>query len=228
MGLSVMEYRLLDHLGQYITAHRRELIDQVLRFRTRQITVVLENIHQSHNASAVVRSCECFGVQDIHIIEEAAPYQVNKKVLKGSYKWVNLIRYKSSGQVPTKVCFDSLQENGYAIFATDPNGSISIDELDPTVSKIALVFGNEDAGVSDYGRLHSNALVRIPMFGFTESFNISVSVALCLNVLMKKLHAGAWTYGLSGAEHDVLKLAWYRKVVKRSDLIEKRFLQSNT
>lgn len=226
MALSAVDYRLLDHLGQYITEHRRSLIDQVLTYRTRHVTVVLENIYQSHNASAVVRSCECFGVQDIHIIEEATPYQVNKKVLKGSYKWVNVIRHKVKNQAATKVCFDWLKENGYTIVATDPTGISPISELDPTVSKIALVFGNEDAGVSDYGRAHSDAVVRIPMFGFTESFNVSVSVALCLNVLLEKLHAGDWTYGLSQDEQDTLKLAWYRKVVKRSDLIEKRFLQS--
>jgi len=224
MPLSEVEYRLLEHLGQYITEHRKSIIDQVLGLCTRHLTVVLENIYQSHNASAVVRSCECLGLQDIHIIEGITPYQVNKKVLKGSYKWVNVIRYKS-GQA-ARMCFDALKEKGYSIVITDPLGHIPVHELDISGSKVALVFGNEDAGVSAYARQRSDESVRIPMYGFTESMNISVSVAICIQVLMARLRAGEWTYGLAPDERDELKLSWYRKVVKRSDLIEKRFLQS--
>lgn len=228
MPLTEMEYRLMEHLGQYITGHRRSIIDRVLNLRTRHLTVVLENIYQSHNASAVVRSCECMGVQDIHVIEKSNPYQVNKKVLKGSYKWMKVIRYKSKTDNPTRLCFAALKEQGYSIVTADPQGSISIHDFDPTVSKTALVFGSEDTGLSDYARQHSDASVRIPMFGFTESMNISVSAAICLNVWMSKLHSGEWSYGLPAPERDELKLAWYRKVVKRADLIEKRFLQSNS
>lgn len=226
MPLTPNEYRLLEHLGQYITDHRKGLIDQVLGLRTRHLTVVLENIYQSHNASAVVRSCECMGVQDIYIIEEATPYQVNKKVLKGSYKWVNVMRYKAGRANATKRCFDELKEKGYTIGITDPLGNVPVHELDPSGSKLALVFGNEDAGVSEYARKHSDVAVRIPMFGFTESMNISVSAAICLNVLITRLRAGDWKYGLLPDERDELKLTWYRKIVKRSDLIEKRFMQS--
>ncbi|MCK6617876.1 MAG: RNA methyltransferase [Cyclobacteriaceae bacterium] len=216
----------MDHLGEYITEHRKQLIDQVLNLRTRHLTVVLENIYQSHNASAVVRSCECMGLQDIHIIEGETPYQVNKKVLKGSYKWVNVIRYKSKNVEAVKSCFDLLKAKGYSIVITDPAGKVPVHELDPTRTKTALVFGNEDVGVSDYARNHADDSVRIPMYGFTESMNISVSVAICLNVLMAKLRAIDWKYGLTPDERDELKLAWYRKIVKRSDLIEKRFLLS--
>ncbi|QOI98014.1 MAG: RNA methyltransferase [Flammeovirgaceae bacterium] len=226
MPLSANDYKLIEHLGEYITKHRKQLIDQVLDSRTRHLTVVLENIYQSHNASAVVRSCECMGLQDIHIIEGETPYQVNKKVLKGSYKWVNVMRYKSKDVQAAKSCFGLLKAKGYSIVITDPAGEVSIHELDPTLTKTALVFGNEDTGVSDYARSHAIGSVRIPMYGFTESMNISVSVAICLNVLMTKLRTTDWKYGLTPDERDELKLAWYRKIVKRSDLIEKRFMQS--
>jgi tRNA (guanosine-2'-O-)-methyltransferase len=224
MPLTDLEYRLLEHLGEYITEHRKSVIDQVLGLRTRHLTVVLENIYQSHNASAVVRSCECLGLQDIHIIEGTTPWQVNKKVLKGSYKWVNVMRYKS--EQATRLCFDVLKANGYFIVITDPLGRLPVHELDVSRSKVALVFGNEDAGVSTYARKHSDESVRIPMYGFTESLNISVSVAICVEVLMARLRAGEWICGLTPEERDGLKLSWYRKIVKRSDLIERRFLQS--
>ncbi|MFN3839951.1 MAG: TrmH family RNA methyltransferase [Cyclobacteriaceae bacterium] len=225
MPLTAIEYRLIQHLGEYITDHRKGLIDRVLSLRTRHLTVVLENIYQSHNASAVVRSCECFGLQDIHIIEGSTPYQVNKKVLKGSAKWVNIVKYKGRDAAATTKCLDALRSKGYRIIVTDPVGGIPVHELDLS-SKIALVFGNEDTGVSEHARKVSDGSVRIPMFGFTESLNISVSVAVCLNTLLGKLRSAEWKYGLSADERDELRLAWYRKIVKRSDLIEKRFLQS--
>ncbi len=226
MPLSANEYRLMEHLGQYITDHRKGIINEVLSWRTRHIAVVLENIYQSHNASAVVRSCECLGLQDIHVIEGVSPYVVNKKVLKGSYKWVTINRYKGRAMEATKSCFDALRKNGYSIVVTDPAGGVPVHELDVAVSKVALVFGNEENGVSEYARKHCDDSVKIPMFGFTESMNISVSVAICLNVLLARLRQGQWKYGLSAEEQDELKLMWYRKIVRRSDLIEKRFMQS--
>src|SRR5882672_6982027 len=109
---------LTEHFSQYISDHKKEFIEKVLAERTRYITVVLEDIYQSQNASAVVRTCECLGVQDIHIIENKSRYSVNPKVLKGSNKWVNLIRYKDKVADNAPLCFDALRRNGYRILAT--------------------------------------------------------------------------------------------------------------
>lgn len=228
MPLTDKEYQLIDHLSQYISDHKKEVTEHVLNGRTRYLTIVLEDIYQSHNASAVVRTCECMGVQDIHVIEDRNRYEVNKYVVKGAYKWENLIRYKAAKTNNTEACFNSLRKNGYAIYATDPAvENISIDEIDVTQSKIALVFGNELQGLSEYALKHADRLVKIPMVGFTESFNISVSVAVCLTKLMPKFDTTDKQYSLSKNEKDELRLTWYRKMVKRSEIIEKEFLRTN-
>lgn len=98
MPLSRQEQLLLEHFAQYISEHKKEFAEKVLTERTKQVTVVLEDIYQSQNASAALRTCECMGLQDIHIIENTTKYEVNKYVLKGSYKWLSLHRYKQKKQ----------------------------------------------------------------------------------------------------------------------------------
>jgi len=220
------EKKITDHFSQYITDHKKHFIERVLNERTRQITLVLEDIYQSQNASAVVRTCECLGLQDIHIIEEDSKYSVNKRVLKGANKWIDLYRYKMKGFNNTEICFRKLRELGYQIVATDPSpDGMSINEV-PVDKKIAVVMGNELKGTSGYALAHADQKIFIPMHGFTESFNISVSAAICLNTLLTKMRASTVAWQLSEGEKDTLRLQWYRKVVRRSDLIEQEFLRS--
>jgi tRNA (guanosine-2'-O-)-methyltransferase len=228
MSLSRQEILLVDYFAQYISDHKKELLEKVLNERTRHVTVVLEDIFQSQNASAAVRTCECMGIQDIHIIENTTKYEVNKYVLKGSYKWVDLIRHHKRGINNTADCFRQLKENGYHIYATDPSEeNMSIHDVAVIHSKVALVFGNELNGISEYARDQADGKVKIPMYGFTESLNISASVAISLSAVITKLKHEQEKYGLSVNEKDELRLAWYRKMVKRSGIIEKEFLRTN-
>jgi tRNA (guanosine-2'-O-)-methyltransferase len=220
------EKKITDHFGQYITDHKKQFIEKVLSERTRHITLVLEDIYQSQNASAVVRTCECLGLQDIHIIEEDSKYSVNKRVLKGSNKWIDLYRYKMKGFNNTEICFRKLREQGYQILVTDPSpDGVSINEI-PIDKKIAVVMGNELKGTSSYAIENADQKIFIPMHGFTESFNISVSAAICLNTLLTKIRNSNVFWQLSEEEKEILRLQWYRKVVRRSDLIEQEFLRS--
>ena len=227
MSLTAQEHQLIQHFAKYITDHKKEFIQKVVDQRTRHITVVLEDIYQSQNASAVVRTCECMGLQDVHIVENTAKYEVNTRVLKGSHKWMNLVRYKSHDRNNTDTCFEQLRKQQYTIYAADPaEEGLSIHDLDPTTGRIAVVFGNELHGVSSHTLTQSDKKVRIPMYGFTESLNISVSVAITLNTLISKLRHGEWRYGLSAEEKDVLTLQWYRKVVRKSEVVEREFLRT--
>jgi len=224
--MTPQERLLVQRFSQYVSDHKKEFIQKVLAQRTRHVTVVLEDIYQSQNASAVVRTCECMGLQDIHIIENSATYQVNTRVLKGSNRWMNLIRYHSKEENNTAMCFRELREQGYTIYAADPSeDGISIHDIDVT-NKVAIAFGNELHGVSDYALQESDFKVKIPMFGFTESLNISVSVAICLNTLITRLRQNFEKYGLSEEEKEVLTLQWYRKVVRKSDVLEREFLRT--
>jgi tRNA (guanosine-2'-O-)-methyltransferase len=220
--------QLLAHLEQFISEHKIRGVESVLNQRTRHLTVVLEDIFQSQNASAVIRTCECMGLQDIHIIEQISKYSLNPRVLKGANKWMTFYQYNDKRINNTKLCYDQLREKGYHVLATDPSeDGKSIHEIDFMDKKIAIVFGNELRGVSSFGIEYADQKVRIPMYGFTESLNISVSVAICLNSLLGKLHQQLDISRLSVEDRMEIKLDWYRKIVRRSDLIEREFLRTN-
>lgn len=225
--MTEQEKKVFDHLAQFVSDHKKDFVEKVLAQRTRYVTVVLENIYQSQNASAAVRTCECMGLQDMHIVEDTAKYHLNIRVLKGSYKWMDLHRYRDRQVNNTEVCFNHLRKEGYRIFVADPaEDGIPIDEIDVFGGKIAFVFGNELRGASSYSARHADHKVRIPMFGFTESFNVSVSVAICLNTVLSRLRESRHAIGVSEEEKDQIRLSWYRKIVRRSDVVEREFLRT--
>ncbi|NJN41317.1 MAG: RNA methyltransferase [Flammeovirgaceae bacterium] len=214
---------LTEFLGQYVSDHKRELLENVLGQRTRFIAIVLEDIYQSQNASAAIRTCECMGIQDIHIVENSSKYAVNRRVMKGANKWVDLIRYKQARTNNTEECFKMLRSKGYKIVATDPGtSSKSIHELEID-QKIALVMGNELRGLSEFTLNHADLKVHIPMYGFTESMNVSASMAVCLNSLLPKLRSSNIPWQLTEEEKNDIRLRWYKSIIKRSDALERQW-----
>ena len=216
---------LLEFFAQFVTEHKRDRMAEVLAERTRHITVVVEDILKPHNASAVVRSCDCYGVQDFHVVENRYEYDVNPAVTRGASKWVDLVRYrKQDGLNNTEVCFNRLRSEGYTIYATTPHtNSTLLPDVDVT-DKVALVFGNELEGVSDYALEHADRALAIPMYGFTESFNLSVSAAICLYDLTRKLRASSQSWQLTEREQKEITLRWYKKIVKHAETMQKDFL----
>jgi len=216
----------LQYLSQFVTEHRKQCIEKVLAQRTRYVTIVLENIYQSQNANAVIRTCECMGLQDVHIIENRAKYSTNRNVLKGSDKWMTLHRYRDKTDNQTEVCFEKLKQEGYQIIATDPHEcNRSIHEVD--LSKpLAIVMGNELHGLSSFALKHCDERVTIPMYGFTGSLNISVSAALCLQSIIERVRNANIPMALQDEEKDILRFNWYKKIVKRSSIVEHEFLRT--
>ncbi len=216
--------KLLHHLLSFISDNKTGLFDRIINDRTRYITVVLEDIFQSQNASAVLRTCDCFGIQDVHIIENSNPYEINPDVTLGSSKWLNLNKYNEKEQ-NTEAALDALKEKGYKLVATTPhNNDVMLEDL-PLDNKTALLFGAELPGLSEIALNKADAFVKIPMYGFTESFNISVSAAIVLHHLTEKLKKSDIKWHLDKEETIDIKLDWARNVVKRSDIIEKEFLK---
>jgi tRNA (guanosine-2'-O-)-methyltransferase len=215
-----------QHLQQFVTANKKECIEKVLSRRTRYVTMVLEDIYVSQNASAVIRTCECMGLQDVHIIESTSKYSINRKVLKGAEKWLTLHRYREKFSNQTETCFKQLRNHGYKIIGTDPGEKKrSLQELDLSVP-LAIVMGNELTGLSPYAKKNCDELVTIPMYGFTGSFNISVSAALCLqSVVTRMLHANI-SPELTEAEKEMLRYEWYKKIVRRSHIMEREFMST--
>jgi tRNA (guanosine-2'-O-)-methyltransferase len=211
--------KLTEYLAGFLTEKRKQKIEEVLEGRTRHITVALENIFHSPNASAIVRTCECFGIQDMHFIREEKDCKINADVVQGASKWVSINDYQATGE-----CVSKLKDNGYSIVATTlREGENIMPESLPVDRKLALFFGAEETGLSD--KLHDAAdyFVKIPMRGFTQSFNISVSAALLLQVLAKKMEANGIETGLSEKEKAELRLQWHKNSIKNIEAILKRY-----
>lgn len=213
----------IAYLSSFVTPERRRKMEAVLEQRTRYITVVLEDIYQPHNASAVLRSCDAFGIQDVHIIENRNIYQVNPKVELGTRQWLSLQRYNRSDD-NTAEAVETLKKQGYRIVATSPHaGNTHLEDFDLSGGKAALVFGNELNGLSETVCDLADEFMTIPMFGFVESFNISVSCALSLHHLVHALHRSDIDWHLSEEEREILLLDWLRNSIKNCGTIEKQF-----
>jgi tRNA (guanosine-2'-O-)-methyltransferase len=171
------ELKILKEFYNIISESKQLMFDAIAAERTKHLTVVLENIHQEHNASAVMRSCDCFGIQDLHVIEKNNQYKVQRDIALGAGRWVDLYNF-DKGENPSLDCIKKLKEKGYKIVATTPHtNDVTINELDLS-QPIALVFGTEHTGISAEIIAEADEFVKIPMYGFSESFNISVSVAI--------------------------------------------------
>lgn len=217
---------LLEYLSTFITPERLALFDKVLNDRTRYLTVVLEDIFQPQNASAVLRTCDCFGIQNVHVIENRNTFNVNKEVALGASKWLTIQKYNQNENNSLDAIY-ALRKQGYRIVATSPHrNDQSLNNFDLLKGKAALVFGSELPGISEMIMNEADEFLKIPMYGFTESFNISVSAALVLYHLSTKLRELKQTeWKLSDAEKDEIKLHWIKNTVKRSHLLEERFLK---
>ncbi|MDG1039101.1 MAG: RNA methyltransferase [Polaribacter sp.] len=221
----MIDEKLLNYFEGFLTDNRKSLFKKVLEKRTRHFAVVLEDIFQPHNASAVIRTADIFGVQDVHAIENKYTNKVSRHVAKGSQKWITSKRYKSDGN-NTKICLDNLRENGYQIIATSPhNDSCLLQDFD-VLKKSAFVFGVEAEGVSEYVKEQADGFLKIPMVGFTESLNISVAAAIILQELTTKLRESDINWQLSPEEKDNLYYEWVKKTIKNVNDIEKHYLQN--
>lgn len=219
-----MSKELIKFLEQFITEERLTQFNKVLENRTKYITIALEDIYQSQNASAVLRTSECLGLQDINIIENRNEYQLNPDVVQGSSKWLNLIKYNNSVN-NTLESIKNLKAQAYRIIATTPHtDDVSLEDFDIEKGKFALFFGTEGTGLSDDMMENADEFLRIPMYGFTESFNISVSAAITMQQLTHKLRNSDINWQLSDSEMDELKLEWLKKTIKSSSMLIDTFL----
>lgn len=219
-----MDYQLVNYLSEFITDERNELFDRILDQRTRYLTIVLENIYQPQNASAAMRSVDCFGLQDAHVIENSNDFEVDREVAMGATKWLNVKRYNQKDN-NSREAIRKLREQGYRIVATTPHeGDTNLEDFDLTKGKTALIFGTELTGITDVVKDEADEFLKIPMHGFTESFNISVSASVILHHLTWKLrNDSSIDWKLTDEEKAEIKLSWLRRSIKSSDLIEEEY-----
>ena len=216
--------RFYHYLIGFISENKIDRFNRIIRDRTRHLTIVMEDIFQPHNTSAVLRSCDCFGIQDVHIIENLNKYEVNPAVALGSSKWINIYKYNTQ-ENNSADCFEKLKAQGYRIIAATPHKEGFTPESFPLENKIAVVFGTEYEGLSATAINMADDFVGIPMYGFTESFNISVSAALLLRALIERLHHSTIEWQLREEEKLDVQIQWAKNAIKRADLMEKDFLK---
>ena len=215
-----METDLFEYLQTYLTDRRKALFKEVLAQRTRHFTVVTEDVYQLHNTSAVMRSCDVFGIQDLHVVEELVGKRVDKEIAMGAQKWVSLHRYDSIG-----ACMDTLRAKGYQLIATTPHDdSMMLSDFDVN-NKTAFFFGKEDVGLSDTVLKKADGSIKIPMYGFTESLNISVSAAIILQDVVGRMRQGGVSWQLSEEEKTELEMEWTKKTIKSVDQIISRYYE---
>ena len=211
--------QLIEYLSSFVTDNKKQRIQQTLDNRTRFLTLVLEDIYQPHNASAVLRSCECFGIQDVHIIEQNNPYKVNPDVTLGAAKWLSLYRYRKPNVNNTIQCLENLKSKGYQIAAaTLREDCIPLQSFE-LQQKTAICFGAEELGLTDIAHDLADVFVKIPMRGFTQSFNISVSAALFLFNLTEKLKQNNFAWQLTEEEKLDLTIEWLTKSIPHGEKI---------
>ena len=213
---------LLEYLENFISEDRKKRFINILEKRTKYITVAIEDIFQLHNTSAVIRSCESFGIQEAHVMEGRYGERLDKDIAMGAQQWVDLHRYDS-----TSDCIDNLKREGYKIIATTPHNDSCVLSDFKIEGKIALFFGTERDGLSKAVMDNCDGFLKIPMVGFTESLNISVSAAILLQTLASKLRATSLPWPLTETEKLRKRLDWTKKSIKSIDEILIRYYEAN-
>jgi tRNA (guanosine-2'-O-)-methyltransferase len=220
----VNKKELLEYLYGFMSENKKELFDKIIPERTKHVTVVLEDIFQPQNASAVLRTCDVFGIQDVHVIENENEYNINPRVVHGASKWIDLHKYNEK-ENNTLDCINKLKSEGYKVYGTTPHTDDCLIQDIPLDEKVALMFGTEMTGLSDIAMDNVDGFVKIPMYGFTESLNISVSASICLYELKKRLKTSDINWQLSEKDQVEQLIQWSKKVIKDGTLIEKQYLE---
>lgn len=215
-----------QYLTSFLTQERNERILQVLNNRTRYVTVVVEDLFQTQNISAVMRTCECLGIQDVHVIEGENDFFIHTAISMGSDKWLDKYLYPASDHNISN-CIHTLKGKGYTVVATLPGDDSCFMEDLPIDKPIALLFGTELKGLTEEAIHLADCSVKIPMYGFTTSFNISNSVAIMTNYFIEKLRKSSLKWKLSDEEKEILYLEWLQKSIKKPELLIQKFLSEN-
>ncbi len=216
---------LLQYLQRYMTEDRSIRFQEVLKYRTRHFTVAVEDVFKERNASAIVRTADCFGIQDVHIIENQNEYLISENISKGAEKWVNVSIYDDRTN-NTGACMAELRDKGYQIIATSPHASGSDPDNFNISGKSAFFLGGEKEGLTDEVLEQADGYIKIPMYGFTESYNISVAGALMLYELTRRLHQSEINWRLTEQEKLELQLDWTIKTIASSENLIKKYLDN--
>jgi tRNA (guanosine-2'-O-)-methyltransferase len=208
---------LRNKLRTLVTDNKVSLIQEKLEHRSRHVSFVFEHFYHDHNIDAAMRSIECCGFQDVHVIANKQKSEDTLTITKGADYWLTESYYKQPGVNNTQICLDALKAQGYTLVGTTPHQkAYTLSEL-PLDNKVAIIFGNERRGISDYAIEHVDTYVTIPMYGFTQSYNASVSAALVAYELRKRMQHLPINWHISPEEKFELELTWLKRIIRGSE-----------
>lgn len=215
----MIDIDFLEYLEtNFLTESRKSRFLEVLQNRTTHFTIAMEDVYQLHNTSAVMRSCEVFGVQELHVVEQKFGKRIDTEIAMGAQKWVNINRFAG-----IQDAIDNLKAQDYQIIATTPhNDSCMLHEFDIS-KRSAIFFGTEKEGLSEEVMAQADGFIKIPMVGFTESLNISVSAAIIIQDITTRLRQSNINWKLSEEELLYYRFQWTKNSIKDIDFIEKRY-----
>lgn len=182
--------------------------------RTDRFALVLDSVHDPHNISAVLRSCDAFGLQDVHVVTQNAPFKINREVSMGCDRWLSVHKWHTYAD-----CRAELKKRRFRIFVADMDEhAVPIYDL-PLDRPLAIVLGNEHSGVGREARERCDGTVKIPMHGFVESLNVSVAAAIIISTTVFRLRSSPHFKGLPVRRKEELWDAWLRRQVRAADRI---------
>lgn len=209
-----------DYMSGFLTGERVQTLRRTLAMRTRYMAILTENTFHPQNASALVRHCEAFGVQDLHTVETMCRFDPSVNIVRGTDKWIDIIRHDS-----TEEAIASLKASGYRIVATTPHReSCTPETFDVEKGRFCLVFGTEHAGVSPQIISAADEFLRIPMCGMVESLNVSASAAILIYMLSQRMRLSDVAWRLSETERSEVMFRWVMSSVRDARrILERRF-----
>jgi tRNA (guanosine-2'-O-)-methyltransferase len=213
---------VLEEFYKIITPNKVGLFEKIAPQRSRHLVVGLENIQQDHNASAIMRTMDCLGFQELHLIEKNNNYQFQRDIALGAARWLDVMQHQQEPE-PVLDSIAHLRQKGYQIVATSPHIKASTPQNIDLTQPIALFFGAEKHGISEELSANADAFLHIPMHGFTESFNLSVSAALVLSALRTRLEAGSIDWLLSPEAQTELKISWCERILNGGPQLAQKF-----
>jgi tRNA (guanosine-2'-O-)-methyltransferase len=206
-------------LAPMLTVERIARIDQVLAARLGSVVTLVEDTYDPHNAAATIRTTEAIGLGELHVIEPTERFSAAHGVTRGAHKWIELHRWSSA-----QAAIGALRARGFRVFATLPGAPHTIDDVDVT-TPLAVAFGNEHAGLTRAAIASCDGALGVPMFGFTESFNLSVTVALAMSRVAARRRAAIGALGdLDDQRRRELRARWFALKIRGAVRILERAL----
>lgn len=210
----------LDYMNEFITEERKEVLQRTVSQRTHYMRIMTENMFHPQNASAIMRHCEAFGIQQIHTVEDRCKFDPSVNIVRGTHKWVDVEHHENTAEA-----LKALKAEGYRIVATTPHRcSATPESFDVTKGKFALVFGTEHAGISDEVIEAADDFLMIPMCGMVESLNVSASAAILIYMLSERIRQSVDDWQLSDSEQLKLLTRWtmssvrdYERILRRAE-----------